>query len=107
MDVIFTSLAVEERRDAQAFDEMEFSGLGARFVEEVKLTNNRITAHPTAWQVERGEVRRCLLPRFPYKLLYAIEPDHILIIAVAHQHRQPDYWLHRINEPSAEYGAAR
>jgi hypothetical protein len=49
MDVIFTSLAVEELRDAQAFYEMEFSGLGARFVDEVRQTVHRVTAHPTAW----------------------------------------------------------
>lgn len=36
-----------------------------------------------------------ILSRFPYKLLYAIEPDHIYIIAVAHLHRAPDYWIER------------
>ncbi len=33
-----------------------------------------------------------LLHKFPYKLLYALEHDHIVVIAVAHQHRKPDYW---------------
>ena len=96
MKVVFTALAVDELRDAQAFHEMEFAGLGARFRDEVRATIDRIVAHPDAWQVERAEVRRCLLPRFPYKLLYSIEPDHILIIAVAHQHRRPDYWVDRV-----------
>ncbi len=26
---------------------------------------------------------------------YEIEEDHIFIIAVAHQHRKPDYWIKR------------
>lgn len=32
---------------------------------------------------------------FPYKLMYAVESDHIYVIAVAHQHRKPDYWTTR------------
>jgi hypothetical protein len=48
-----------------------------------------------AWSVERGEIRKCLLHKFPYKLLYSIEADHILILAVAHQHREPEYWTDR------------
>jgi len=43
----------------------------------------------------RGEVRKCLLHRFTYKLLYSVEEDHILVIAVAHQYRKPDYWVDR------------
>jgi len=30
-----------------------------------------------------------------YELLYSIEKDHLFVIAVAHQHRKPDYWLER------------
>lgn len=29
----------------------------------------------------------------PCKILYSIEEDHIFVIAVAHQHRKPDYWM--------------
>lgn len=32
----------------------------------------RIAAYPKAWSVERGEIRKCLLHKFPYKLLYSI-----------------------------------
>jgi len=31
--------------------------------------------------------------KFPYKLLYSVEKDHVLVIAIAHQHRKPDYWI--------------
>jgi len=36
-----------------------------------------------------------MLNKFPYKLLYSIEKDHVFIIAVAHLHRKPDYWIDR------------
>ena len=93
MRVIFTRLARQELEDAVRFYELEYSGLGRRFKEEVRKAALRIAAYPEGWSVERGDIRKCLLHKFPYKLLYAIDENHILIIAVAHQHRKPDYWF--------------
>ena len=95
MKVVFSSLAKRELEDATNFYEMEFEGLGKQFLAEVKKSALRISEYPKAWTVERGEVRKCLLPRFPYKLLYSMEHDHIHVIAVAHLHRKPDYWVER------------
>ena len=93
MKVVFSRLAVRELQDAIAFYEVERRGLGGRFKDEIKKAVRRIVDFPDAWSVERGEVRKCLLHRFPYKVLYSIESDHIFVIAVAHQHRRPDYWV--------------
>ena len=95
MKVIFSKFANQELYDATRFYEIESEGLGKRFREEVKKAAKRITAYPEAWSVERGDIRKCLLHNFPYKLLYSIEKDHIFIIAVAHQHRRPNYWVER------------
>ncbi|MGM0540195.1 MAG: type II toxin-antitoxin system RelE/ParE family toxin [Thermodesulfobacteriota bacterium] len=95
MHVIFTKLAIQEMNDAVQYYEFEYSGLGQRFKEEIRKAALRIAEYPHAFSIERGDVRKCLLHRFPYKLLYSIEKDHILIIAVAHQHRKPDYWVGR------------
>lgn len=91
MRVIFTRIATQELADAVRFYELEYSGLGEQFKEEVRKAAVRIAEYPQAWSIERGEVRKCLLHKFPYKLLYSVEEDHILVIAVAHQHRKPDY----------------
>lgn len=99
MRVIFTRIARRELEDAVRYYELEYSGLGRRFKEEVRKAALRITEYPKAWSIERGEVRKCLLHKFPYKLMYSVEEDHILVIAVAHQHRKPDYWVGR-NERS-------
>jgi plasmid stabilization system protein ParE len=93
--VVFTGIAKQELEDACHFYEREYSGLGRRFRDEVKKAAMRIAAHPEGWSAERGDVRKYLLHRFPYKLLYSVEEDHILVIAVAHQHRKPDYWVAR------------
>ena len=95
MKVLFTELAKSEIDDAACFYELEYNGLGIRFKEEIRHAVNLIREYPTALAIERGDVRKCLLHRFPYKILYSIEDDHILIIAIAHQHRKPDYWVDR------------
>jgi len=95
MRVIFTRIARQELEDAARYYELEYSGLGRRFKEEVRKAALRIAEYPKAWSIERGEVRKCLLHKFPYKLMYSVEEDHIIVIAVAHQHRKPDYWVGR------------
>ncbi|MEE8057607.1 MAG: type II toxin-antitoxin system RelE/ParE family toxin [Pseudomonadales bacterium] len=93
MEVIFSEYAKLELEDAACCYELEYEGLGRRFEKEVKNAAIRISEYPQAWSVERGDVRKCLLHKFPYKLLYSIEGNHIFVIAVAHQHRKPDYWI--------------
>ena len=95
MCVIFTRIATQELEDTVHFYNLESAGLGQLFKEEVRKAALRITEYPQAWSIERGEVRKCLLHKFPYKLLYSVEEDHVLVIAVAHQHRKPDYWVGR------------
>ncbi|MDI6740109.1 MAG: type II toxin-antitoxin system RelE/ParE family toxin [Candidatus Edwardsbacteria bacterium] len=95
MLVIFSRYAKQELEDAVHYYELEYSGLGKRFKEEVRRTTLRIAEYPQAWSIERGDIRKCLLHKFPYKLLYSMEGNYILVIAVAHQHRKPDYWIDR------------
>ena len=57
MRVIFTRLASQELEDAVRYYELEYSGLGRRFREEVRKVALRIAAYPQAWSIECGEVR--------------------------------------------------
>ena len=95
MQVAFSEYASQELDDAIHYYELEYNGLGEKFREEVKIAAIRIFEYPDAWSVERGDVRKCLLHKFPHKILYSVEDDHIFIIAIAHQHRKPDYWIDR------------
>ena len=95
MKIIFSKYAKLELEDATHFYELKYEMLGQRFKEEVRQAVIRISQYPKAWTIERGEIRKCLLHKFPYKLLYSVENDHIFIIAVAHQHRKPSYWIDR------------
>ena len=95
MKLIFSRYAKLELDSATHLYELEYKGLGRRFKEEVKKAALRISEYPEAWSIERGDIRKCLLHKFPYKLLYSIERDHIFIITVAHLHRRPNYWIDR------------
>ena len=96
MNVRFLTVAKQELHDAKLYYELEHPGLGKQFEQDVKKSAQRLKSFPKAGSEERGDIRKLLLHRFPFKLLYSIESDHILILAVAHQHRQPDYWTDRI-----------
>jgi hypothetical protein len=50
------------------------------------------------YPLEMGDIRRCVLKQFPYTLRYAVRGDLILVVAVSHQHRAPDYWVDRSSD---------
>ena len=70
-------------------------GLGYDFAIEVYSTIQRTVSLPKAWSVIEGDVRRSLVKRFPYGVLYSEEDYGVFIIAVMHLHRLPGYWKHR------------
>lgn len=71
-------------------------GLELRFIANVEATIQRICKAPKIGRVFDGETRRYLVQVFPYAVLYAIEPRHVLVIAVTHCSREPGYWQRRL-----------
>lgn len=95
--ITFHEEAGSEIREAALYYEERAADLGLAFLDEIQKTSERILAHPMAYQRVGGEVRQALVTRFPYSLLYVIEPDeHIRVIAVAHLKRRPGYWWKRL-----------
>jgi len=100
MEVRFHRLAAQEYRDARDRYRRCRPGLGIDFKAEVERNVERIAANPARWLLFREPYRRVRLRRFPYAIYYHIEdPDHILILAVAHHKRRPGYWLRRARNP--------
>jgi toxin ParE1/3/4 len=95
MRVLFSPEARQEFDEAEQYYNRQVPKLGDQFRKEVRAALPRLQAWPLSCPVERGDIRRLTLSRFPYKLLYSVEADHIYIIAVAHQHREPAYWTER------------
>ncbi len=96
MQVKFSTVAEDEMEDATLYYEQAMPGLGEQFRAEVERAARQLGQMPLLWPEIWPHVRRCLLSRFPYALIYAVEADYVFVIAVAHQHRKPGYWRDRI-----------
>jgi len=72
-------------------------GLGREFRNEVEAAIDRIQEFPLAWQKLNDKVRRRPVRRFPYFVIYIVEDDDLIIVAVAHMKRKPGYWRSRLN----------
>jgi plasmid stabilization system protein ParE len=69
--------------------------LGYRFRRAIESAINKITESPFRYRILHRPFRRYLVQKFPFAIIYSIEPDHIRIIAVAHTKRLPGYWIER------------
>ncbi len=94
--VIFTPRARAELIDAQDWYENEAPGLGRLFRAAVDALIMRMSAHPRQFPVVYKNIRRALLRRFPYALMFVIEADETLtVIACFHGSRDPEHWKRR------------
>ena len=96
MKINFLEIAQIELEDAIEYYNYELPGLGKAFLTEVLNTLDRIGEFPEAWHPCSKRTRRCQTRRFPYGISYQIRKQEILVVAVAHLHRKPDYWKYRI-----------
>jgi len=96
MRVEFLQLAEQELDDAFEYYEYQQSDLGYRFVDELYHSIELVKFYPSAWSKSSKNTRRCIVKTFPYALIYQQREDMLLIVAVAHMHRQPNYWVDRV-----------
>ena len=68
-------------------------GLGSDFLKTVDQHVELIGSNPSAYQIVHQDMRRSMLPRFPYVLLYRIDDDTVLITGCYHTSRDPKVWL--------------
>ena len=95
MNFAFHPEAETEFLEAINYYEDRERGLGYDFAIEVLATIQNIAVYPTAWPVIEEGARRCLVHRFPFGVIYSIEQEEILVLAVMHLRRHPDYWKER------------
>lgn len=97
-----TSLVLHPRARAELLEATRYyrekkPEVAAAFLREIRRCAELIRLFPEASPAAAGkDVRRKLLRRFPYNLIYAIEPDRIRIVAIEHHKRRPDFWSDRL-----------
>ena len=96
MNVRFLALADQEVDEAVAWYGKQGHDISRGFLDDLDRAVRLATAYPLlATQIE-PEIRRLLFVRYPYSLIYGIDNESIVIIAVAHQQREPRYWTDRV-----------
>ena len=93
--VVFHERAESEMNEAAAYYASARIGIGEAFLAEVKHAVDVLAASPLAGRAGDGEVRRRLVGRFPYCIVYRTVDDHLRILAIGHQKRRPCHWRGR------------
>ena len=101
--VRLASEAVGELADSAAWYESRQAGLAVKFIDEFERTLVLISSRPASFprlldMPPDLDIRRALLPRFPYALVFIELGGEVRVLAVAHVKRQPGYWLNRVQD---------
>ena len=96
MKLRFLAEARFEFEDAVDYYEEKEPGLGGRFNQEIRAICSMVLTHPLLWRERPDGFRRVNCPVFPFYIAYFIRGDTILIAAIAHESRHPDYWKERM-----------
>jgi mRNA-degrading endonuclease RelE of RelBE toxin-antitoxin system len=92
----FLRPAEAEVNDAIAYFDEQRDGLGDRFEQDLLETITFVTDHPFAGKMLTRRARKFRLRTFEYNVVYVLDDQEIVIIAVAHHKRRPGYWRSRL-----------
>jgi plasmid stabilization system protein ParE len=95
MLLIYHPDAETELIEAAQFYERRVPTLGAQFLDAAERALGVIQEAPERWTILEADIRRYLVPRFPYAIYYRILSDHLRILAFKHHSLHPDYWRYR------------
>lgn len=95
MNIRYHPEASREIDEAFEWYESQNAGLGLKFIEEAETTVHRILNFPELHPTVFKNLRRAILPIFPYGVIYSTGEDSIEVYAIAHLHRLPLYWKKR------------
>lgn len=94
--VAYHRLAAKELIESALFYDSRRAGLGDEFLSEVDVAVAGICANPDLGRRGAHGTRSDRTKRFPFRLVYLVQPDRIWIVAVAHLSRRPGYWAGRM-----------
>lgn len=97
MKLVILPAALAEFQNAVAYYEEQAPGLGDQFRQEYVNTLDRISKFPKIHPRNGEFTRQCRFRRFPYAIVYRIDPGKIVVAAVAHLKRDQSYWRGRLS----------
>ena len=96
MKVRFLLPAEIEMFEAAAYYEMQAKGLGGNFLDIIEEAVASIIENPNTWPDIESGIKRRLVRRFPYSVLYKVHSDEVIVVAIMHQKQKPNYWIDRL-----------
>lgn len=93
-------LAKQEAHSAARWYERRQTGLGRKFLQAIHATLLAIEQRPTFYPhletvPDDVPIRRAIIKKFSHLVIFEVRPDEILVLAVAHTRRRPNYWMRR------------
>jgi plasmid stabilization system protein ParE len=92
----FLRPAEQEVDEAIAYFDEQRDGLGERFERDLQAAVEHIVKSPRTGKRIGANVRKHPLRTFRYNVIYAIDGEEVVLIAVAHHRRRPGYWHRRL-----------
>ena len=84
--------AVHEAQDAYDWYEAQSKGIGERFIAELDEHIAFVQLRPKGYPLWRSRYRKVTMILFPYKLIYRVDGERIIIFSVFHNKRDPKHW---------------
>ena len=94
-DVLFHPEAADDYANSYAWYFGKVRHVAEAFEREIKRSLRLITTYPMRWPVYRGQYHRIMVRHFPFSLVYGSFEGCLVVVAVAHGSRRPDYWRDR------------
>jgi hypothetical protein len=94
--VILLSGAKTDLREASRFYDLKRSGFGDIFLSRFHQALSQAREYPLAAPLIYGQYRKMKLEQFNHSIVYRVEINKIVVVAVMHNRRDPDYWKRRI-----------
>jgi plasmid stabilization system protein ParE len=92
---VFREEAYAEVVDAKEWYAAQAPGLDLEFARAVDAALATVARFPEGFPLIDRDIRRVLLRRFPYQLLYYHEGDDLVVLACFHHRRDPQSWRSR------------
>jgi toxin ParE1/3/4 len=91
----YLPLAREELNETAAYYEASVPGLGEAFLDDVHRAIEIVLENPRIGAPVGKRLRKSILRRFPFSIVYAARDEEIVVVAVSHHRRRPGYWRGR------------
>ena len=100
LPVRLLEIAKREAHAAGRWYERRQTGLGRRFLQVLYATllgiEENPARHPHLETIpDDVPIRRAITKRFPYLVIYELRSEEVLVLAIAHAKRRPNYWMRR------------